>query len=525
MLYSRCLPVLSSSSAVSRRTLLALTLFAAVLLVYQPTLNHAFIHFDDPAYIVENPNVNTGLSLANFRWAFSTFEQGNWHPLTWIWHQAVAQFAGINPRGHHLSSVLLHGFNTVLLFLLLCCVPSTKETDAQPDTTLRAFVVAALFALHPINVESVAWAAEHKSLLCMFFSILAVAAYGRYVQHRSVGRYMVVVALFAAALMAKPMAVTLPVLLLLIDYWPLERFDPVATNRRTVALNLIVEKLPLFAMSAASSWVTIVAQRQGEAFKGLQHVGLSLRIENAILSLAVYLRRLFWPADLAYFYPHQGSQLLHSRVAIALVVLLLLAALLWKFRSHRPLIFGFSFFVVALLPVLGILQVGFQAMADRYAYLPFIGIFIAIVWELPAITARRHFPERASVALVAIVLAALAATTIQTESYWRDSVALFTRGHNVVHPPDVFIETNLSAALLERGRPREALEHLLIAEQVAPQNFGTHNNVGIVLATLGDRQGALRELEFALRFPTTEEKKERVLTLIRQLRERSPASR
>jgi protein O-mannosyl-transferase len=497
----------------------ALALVAAIFLVYQPTLNNVFVHFDDPAYIVENSNVNSGLSGANFRWAFTTFEQGNWHPITWLWHQSVAEVVGINPRGYHLGSILLHAVNAVLLFLLLCRFPpGAADSEAgSRRLLLRALIVAALFALHPINVESVSWAAEQKSLLCMLFSLLAILEYERYVTDHSRTAFLSVVALFALALMSKPMAVTLPVLLLLLDYWPLERLDPAAADRASVMWRLLREKLPLFAMSAASSWVTIVAQHRGEAFKGLDHVRLPTRLENAIVSVALYLRRLVWPSDLTYLYPHRGANLPFAHLAIAATVLTVIALLLWRLRSHKPLIFGFGFFLVALLPVLGILQVGFQSMADRYAYLPFIGIFIALVWELDAVFDRSSLPAVTRLLIASLALSALTLVTVRTESYWHDSVSLFRRGHDLTRPPNVYIETNLAAALLEQGRPREAVEYLRNAESVSPGNFGSHFNVGYVLANIGERQGAIDELRNALEFPTTDEKRQRALALIEQL--------
>ncbi len=493
--------------------LLAVALFLATLSLYRPTLNNGFVHFDDFAYIVQNDNVTTGLTLENVRWAFTTFEQGNWHPVTWMAHQAVAQAFGLNPAGHHLASIALHAANVAILFLLLA-FGAAPSLDARH--LARSMFVAALFAFHPINVESVSWASELKSLLCMFFSLLATAAYGRYAHRPSIARYMVVAALFALALMSKPMAVTLPVLFLLLDYWPLERLNlaaPFAPDAR----RLVLEKVPLLLMSFADSWVTIVAQRSGNAFRGLEKVQLPFRLENAVLSLVLYLRRLVWPNDLAVLYPHRGSDISHTHVVLATLVLIALVALLWRFRGHRPLVFGFAFFFVGLLPVLGILQVGFQAMADRYAYLPFIGVFIAVAWEWPSISAR--IPSAVTAALAGVALVAFAVVTVRTEYYWRDSVTLFSRAHEMAKPSNIFIETSLAAALLEQRRPDEALTHLRIAAEVAPNDFGAHYNVAYLLATRGDRSGAVAELQRALQCPTSPDHVERARDLLRRLQQ------
>jgi len=475
--------------------MLAAALGLVTLAVYAPTLGNGFVQFDDPGYVTANPHVQAGLTAKNAGWAFTTFDQGNWHPLTWLSHMLDVQLYGLQPAGHHATSILLHALNAILLFLLLA---------AATRMPWRSLLVAALFALHPINVETVAWVAERKSLLCMFFSLVTVGLYGWYARAPHWRRYLAVVFAFALALMSKPMAVTLPVVLLLVDFWPLGRMD--FSDRSTPALprlwTLTLEMLPLFAMSLASSWVTIVAQKHSEAISDLVRLPLWVRFENAALAYTAYLRKMVWPTDLAYFYPHRGLNVSGAHAALAALFLIAISLLVARFRTRRHLVFGWLFFLVTLLPVIGILQVGLQSMADRYAYLPFLGLFTAVVWELADLASRPRFPVAVAVSAIILLLVLAADRTITTESYWRSSVALFTRAHEVTQPPNLFIETNLAAALLDEGRATEALYHFRVAEQLAPGIFAPHYNVGYLLARQGEFDGAVVEFQAALACPT-----------------------
>ena len=480
---------MTEDSIRERSTWLALFLALATFAVYAPTLRNGFVEFDDPAYVTANAHVQQGLTLHNLEWAFTSFDEANWHPLTWLSHMADVQFFGLSPAGHHATSILLHAINAVFLFLLL---------RRGTGYTWRSLLVAALFALHPLNVENVAWIAERKSLLCMFFSLATVACYGRYVAAPTQKRYLAVVIAFALALMSKPMAVTLPVLLLLLDYWPLDRVRE-GEPYRPQFFRLLREKLSLFLMSFASSLITIDAQKQGHAVSDLVHLPFSERLANAAVATVTYARRSFWPNDLSYFYPHPGASLAAWRVVAAIVLLIAVTYVVIRFRERRHLLVGWFLFLVALLPVIGILQVGIQAMADRYAYLPTIGIFIIIVWELADLIARLRISTAISATLAIAALASLAATTISTEHYWRDSLTLFTRAHAVARIPNSYIETNYAAALLDHHRDAEALEHFRAAEKLAPNDFIPHYNVGYLLAQQNDFRGAATEYEEALR--------------------------
>ena len=473
--------------------LLAALLGLATLVAYCPALRNGFIEFDDPGYVTANPRVQAGLSWKNAAWAFSTFDMANWHPLTWLSHMSDCQLFGVHPAGHHATSIVLHALNAVLLFLLL-----QKGTGFR----WRSLLVAALFALHPLNVETVAWVAERKSLLSMLFSLCTIGLYGWYARAPRWWKYLAVVAGFALALLSKPMAVTLPVVLLLLDYWPLGRLwsgaDAPGWGRQ--ALKLVTEKAPLFLMSVVSSWITILAQKRGGAMSSVTTLPIPQRLENAAVSYVQYIRRMFWPNDLSYFYPHSGQGLPLWKASVAAMVLLSISMLVYRFRQHRQLVFGWVLFIVTLLPVIGIVQVGLQSMADRYAYIPLIGLFIAAIWELADVSRKLRVPAFGQ-AIVALVLVALAANcTLETEKYWRNNLTLFSRAHDVTPTPNLYIETNLAAALNDEGRTTEALVHFRNAESIAPNTFTSHYNVGYLLASAGDNAGAVKEFQDALRF-------------------------
>jgi tetratricopeptide (TPR) repeat protein len=378
-----------------------------------------------------------------------------------------------------------------------------------------------LFALHPLNVETVAWISERKSLLSMMFSLLVVACYGWYARTRETPhahkwrRYWAVVFFFALALLAKPMAVTLPLVLLMLDYWPLQRMpvpssigDPQFWKR---AGKLVAEKIPLLAMSIASSWITVVAQHRGEAMTSTTALTMQQRIANAIVSYAKYIGKMFWPSGLSCYYPHPGKRLASWETLAAAVLLFAITAVVWRYRERRYLIFGWTLFVVTLLPVIGIVQVGLQAMADRYAYIPLIGLFVMMVWELSEATERWHVPAAAQASVAALVAVALGIATIINIGYWHDSVTLFSHAREVVPFANTRIETNLGAALVDSGRAAEGIEHFKIAESLAPNLFVAHFNIGYALAESGDNWRAMPELQEALRTATTIEEKSRAL--------------
>src|SRR6266436_4153687 len=351
--------------------------------IYAQVIGHQFITLDDGWYIKDNSMVNCGVTLAGLAWAFTTFHEGNWHPLTWIAHMIDSQLFGVNAGGHLLVNALIHLANTLLVFWFLLGTTRARWPSA---------LVAALFALHPLHVESVAWAAERKDTLSTFFGLLSLIAYVRYVGAPSIRRYAWVAITLVLGLLAKPMLVTWPFVMLLLDYWPLRRFE--ITSRREVATKLwplVREKLPLFALVAASAVITSVAQSHAGAVRTVTEVSITLRLSNALASYAKYLLLTFWPNDLAVFYPFPAAGIPAWQVIGAALLLIGITAFClfqWKIRPY--LIVGWLWFLGTLVPVIGLLQVGGQAMADRYFYIPSIGLFIAIFFGLAEIAQMRR---------------------------------------------------------------------------------------------------------------------------------------
>jgi protein O-mannosyl-transferase len=453
-------------SNLRRHTFLLGTLLGlGTLALYSPVIHHEFLSFDDRQYVVRNIQVNTGLHLANLIWAFTTFDQANWHPLTWISHMADCQLLGVNSGAQHLVNAALHAINAFLLFWLL-----RKGTGS----VWRSVFVAALLAVHPLNVATVAWLAERKSLLSALFSLLTIAAYGWYARCPGVKRYLVVAFAFSLALMSKPMAVTLPLALILVDYWPLQRDEDLPFNRRWSRLSL--EKLPLLAMSAASSFVTVVAQRSGGAVVGVSELPLSLRLGNATLSYVFYIGKTLWPAKLAMFYPHPQNSLQWSDAAAAAIILLAITGAVLYFRNFRYLVTGWFLFLITLVPVIGIVQVGRQAMADHYAYIPCIGLFIMIAWGVADLANAAAVPPVVPAIASSCAILALSVATIHYLGYWQNGVQLFTEAAVVAGHPDPAIEEALADALVSAHRIDEAIS---ITEKPARCARSTHCVISI----------------------------------------------
>ena len=468
--------------------LLGALLVLATLLLYGRVVHHEFLEFDDSQYVTENIHVSTGLNRGNVVWAFTSFREGNWHPLTWISHMTDCQLFGLSSGPPHLVNVVLHAANVLLLFWLL-----QRGTGA----VWRSFFVAALFAVHPLNVETVAWVAQRKSLLCTLFSLLTIAAYGGYVRRPDWKKYLVVVGAFALALMSKPMAVSLPLVLLLLDYWPLERYEDIPFRRKWARLS--IEKLPLFLMSAASSVVTMIAQRSGGAVAVESLLPLSVRLKNAIVSCVAYLGKIFWPAKLAVFYPHPEHSLPWSDVVAAAVILVAVTIAVLYFRSSRYLVTGWFLFVITLIPVIGIVQVGRQAMADRYAYVPCIGLFIIIAWGLNDVVTVAAIPRvvPAVAAMCLIFLVAFAATTARYLPRWQNGVELFTQARMVAGRPDPMLEKGLADGMYLAGRYDEAFQHYREACVLLPNDAVCHYNMAQILFDQRQLQDALKEYQLA----------------------------
>lgn len=461
-------------------------LVLAPLLLYGQVTHHEFLDFDDSPYVTKNLHVSTGLNLGNVVWAFTSFHEANWHPLTWLSHMADCQLFGLNSGPHHLVNVALHAANVLLLFWLL-----QRITGA----VWRSFFVAALFAVYPLNVETVAWVAQRKSLLSTLFSLLTIAAYGWYVRRPDWKKYLVVVAAFSLALMSKPMAVSLPLVLLLIDYWPLKRCEDLPFRRKWTRLSM--EKLPLLLMSAASSAVTMVAQRIGGAVADVSVLPLSVRLENAIVSYVAYIGKTVWPAKLAVFYPHSEHSLPPFEVIASTVILVAITVAVLYFRRTRYLAMGWFLFVTTLIPVIGIVQVGRQAMADRYAYIPSIGLFIIIVWGLSDLVDGTPIPRVVGVVAAICLTMAFAAATTRYLPCWQNGVTLFTQARIVAARPDSTIEELLADAMVSAGRVDEAFQHYRGACVLRPNYAPCHYNMAEILFAGYQLREALEQYQLA----------------------------
>ena len=458
-----------------QKLLLSLLLIAATVALYYPVVGHPFVNYDDNVYVVENRPVTAGLHWATVKWAFTVFDQGNWHPLTWLSHAADCQWFGLNPAGHHETNLVLQALNVVLLFWVL-----QKATGYIG----RSAMVAALFALHPINVESVAWISERKNLLSMTFFLLALGAYRLYVLKPRYSQYAVVALFYAMGLMSKPQVITFPCVLLLWDYWPLRRMVAVpgessATEAgevlpgRTLSA-LVWEKLPLFALSAVSAVITMKAQKAGYA---MQSFPRSVRLENAIVAYASYVKKAFWPFDLSPMYPHPGSSIAKWQVLAAFVCLLAITALVANAARRRYLTMGWLWFLGTLVPMIGLVQVGSQAMADRYAYLSFIGLFIMICWGVADWAQQRHVPAAWLKCASIAVLLALAVVARNQIGYWSDNVTLWTHAVKVTKG-NWLAEDNLGGALMEDGKLEKAIDHFRAAAVIHPEGPVSHLDIG-----------------------------------------------
>ena len=494
-------------ASTGRETLvLGLLIAVATVAVYLPVRHHPFINFDDPAYVVNNPHIKSGLDGETISWAFTTFYQFNWHPLTWLSHALDVQMFQLDPGGHHDTNLLLHVVNVLLLFWVL----RRATGDVGPSA-----IVAALFALHPINVESVAWVAERKNLLSMLFFLLALGAYRRYVLEPRAGRYALVALLFVMGLMAKPQVITFPFVLLLWDYWPLRRMAAIGSEASTGTAAqlpptrsffwLVKEKLPLFAISAASGVVTVLAQKKGGAIGNLQYFPLSIRLENVVLSYARYVIKAFWPTRLAPMYPHSLAGLSGWQVIAALLFLLAVSGLVIAGRTRLPyLLVGWLWFLGTLAPMIGVVQVGIQAMADRYAYLSFVGLFIMVSWGVADFHSKTRetlasgpvrdgaAPTRIALVVLRVVsvavLLVLAAVTSHQLGYWSENTALWSHTLEVT-TGNFMAEDNLAMSLMEQGQDEEAMKHFQTALSIYPSD-PTSN---LQIATYDHQHGKLQE--------------------------------
>jgi tetratricopeptide (TPR) repeat protein len=451
---------------------IALFLAGITWYVFGQTIHHEFINFDDPDYVLKNSRVTGGLTLDGIVWAFTHVHAGNWHPLTWISHMLDCQLFGLNPAGHHLTNVVLHAATAVLLFLLL---------RQMTGSLWRSAFVAAVFAIHPLHVESVAWVAERKDELSGLFFVLTIMAYARYVRRGGFGRYALVMVLFALGLLCKPMLVTLPLILLLLDYWPLGCF---AQKGATLG-RLVLEKLPLIVMGIAACVVTLFAQRA--AIQPVDNFPFLMRLGNAVIACVDYLRQTFWPFDLAVFYPWDPARIQVQNLAIAGLILAGVSLIVFLLRRRGYPVTGWFWFLIMLGPVIGIVQVGNQAHADRYTYLPQIGIILLLTWGITDLLGRWRAVRYLLVPLAVGALGSLAWFAHAQTSYWRDSEQLWS--HALACTTDNRIaEENFGQALYQHGKIDEALFHLDKALRIEPNDAVAHAALGAILLGIPQQQ-------------------------------------
>jgi len=502
----RSAPPLSRTSTFGRPDVLILLALAVVTFaIYAQVIGHQFITLDDPTYIQENPMVDRGVTFRGLAWAFTTFHATNWHPLTWISHMIDCQLFGMNAGGHLLVNALIHTANTLLVFWFLF-----RTTHARWPSAL----VAALFALHPLHVESVAWASERKDTLSTFFGLLSLIAYTRYAKAPSISRYAWVAITLGLGLLAKPMLVTWPFVMLLLDYWPLGRscsHGPVARRNRDAPQGrgynafavaqtwrgLIIEKIPLFAVAAASAVMTLMAQSRGGAVRTLAHDPVGVRLPNAVVSYAKYFLLTFWPNDLAVYYPFAGIAAWQIIGAAFLLIGITMFCFLQR-KSAPYLMMGWLWFLGTLIPVIGLVQVGGQIMADRYFYVPSIGLFIALVFGVAEIAKRWRVMPALSAAIAGGVLLVLAMLTNAEVQRWRNSFTLFE--HTLaVTPPNLRIEHNLGVALGASDRYNEAAAHFEKALQIDPNFYDGLVAMGVTRAHQGQLPEAIGYFQAAIR--------------------------
>ncbi|MBW2538391.1 MAG: tetratricopeptide repeat protein, partial [Deltaproteobacteria bacterium] len=467
--------------------LVCLFLAIVTLAVYWQVINYAFV-FDDDLYVAENFHVRRGLTSETVAWAFTTTSIANWHPLTWLSHMLDIQLYGLNPGSHHLTNVLFHIANTLLLFLIL-----TRMTGALWQSAF----VAVLFALHPLHVESVAWISERKDVLSTFFWMLTMWSYIRYVELPGVKRYLLILLFFILGLMVKPMLVTLPFVLLLMDYWPLGRFQFSRSGGAgpdsqppSFSLFLVWEKIPFIVLAAAVSVVAFLVQRSGGAVGSLEIFPIHYRIMNALVSYVSYIGKMIWPFNLALLYPYPGK-LPWWHVSGAFLLLLSISLLsIRNVRRFPWFAVGWLWYLGTLVPVIGLVQIGPQAMADRYTYVPLIGLFIMIAWGIPEIFKKWRYKKEGLVTITVVLLLMLTVISWSQVRYWRNSVTLFKHTLDVTEDNYV-IHNNLGFALAEMDRTPEAIWHYSEALRINPRYEKVHNNIGTAFILQGQLERAV----------------------------------
>ncbi|MGA1868194.1 MAG: tetratricopeptide repeat protein [bacterium] len=467
------------SKNVRPHILICLILVIAVLTVYWQVRNYEFINLDDNTYVTENQHVTRGLTLKNIVWAFRTTHAANWHPTTWLSHMADCQLYGLDSGRHHLTNVLIHIFNSLLLFSIFLKI--TKDF-------WQCSVIAALFALHPLHVESVAWVAERKDVLSTFFLMLTIWMYVMYIENKRITPYLFMILCFILGLMAKPMLVTLPFVLLLLDYWPL---------KRTSIYPLVSEKIPLLMLAGASSILTLWVQQSGGAVRSLGIYPVTMRIANAFVSYITYMGKMVFPYHLAVLYPYPLMFPAWKVAGACIVLLSITLCALLTMRKYPYFLIGWLWYIGTCVPVIGLVQVGSQAMADRYTYIPLIGLFIIIAWGVPALFSSWHYKKKALAAVTSILFIALMIITYQQVGYWSTSITLFQHAiESTTH--NYLAHHNLGVALADQGNLEKAIEHYSEALRIHPDFALAHSNLGSALRMQGQISEAIKHYNKAL---------------------------
>lgn len=474
--------------------ILGLGLVAVTLLVYSPVGSHPFVHYDDPQYVLDNAHIRDGLTWDTFAWALTATYASNWHPVTWLSHALDCQLFGVDAAGHHWVNAIIHAANVLFLFWLLW-----RVTDAP----WRSLIVAALFALHPLNVESVAWVAERKNVLSTFFFLLTLGAYGYYTRKPRIGRYLLVVVLFILGLASKPMVITLPFVLLLVDFWPLQRIENWGEPSQVFPIpqssfsRLVLEKVPLLALSFGSAVITLAAQTDAEV--PAMALPFGTRLVSSAYAYGTYLWKAVWPSNLALLYPHPGRSLPFWQIALPSLVIAIALWTGWTQRLKRPYwTVGWLWFLGTAVPIIGIVQVGVQVVADRYAYLTLIGIFVAVVWALSDFSDQWRIGFTARAAVTVLVLSALTVATWRQISYWRSTADLWTHALKVTKNNSM-AEDFLANELFTLGQYEEGMEHLRNYTRVEPLDPSSHARVGADYLDHGQISDAIREFETSIR--------------------------
>ena len=496
-------PSTHATFTAQRKTSFCFLLIAATLAIYFPALHNGFVNYDDPRYIIDNSHVQSGLNWQSVRWAATAFYESNWHPLTWISHAADVSLFHLNPAGHHAINILLHVLNALLLFLVL---------QSATGREWESFFVAALFALHPVNVESVVWASERKNVLSMFFLLLVLCAYGKYAARPSIFRYSAVAILYALGLAAKPQIITLPFLLLLWDFWPLRRWNPrtapAATPEEGLASSswrLFAEKIPLLLLSIASAIITIRAQTSGGAVQAANAARrtvaaypIAVRLENAVVAYARYIEMLFWPAGLAPMYPHPGATLRTISVLFSIFLLGAITTIVLLAWRYRYLPVGWFWFLGSLVPMIGIVQVGGQAMADRYAYLPFIGLFWMVVGGISDVIDRNVAARQSAAAFAVLVLMVFGALTYRQIGFWRNPETLWN--HTLQVTQNNFVaHDSLAEYQLKQGRFAAGCSHFRAAVNIFSDDMPAQEGLAVCAQARNDNREAIDRYGIVLR--------------------------